>query len=414
MADVIGYTRTIEYECGSGNEYDGRLGLRVSSIFVIGFGSTLGALLPIAAARIKRFQVPATAFFVTKYFGSGVIIATAFIHLLSPASAALNSPCLTGGFTQYDWAMGVVLITIFAMFFIELMAARCDVFGSHTHDHNKHVNNQDPEVLRSIKISNRRQEKRDESTPRATQTPRTSDHVEIENSQSQLVVPGYLQRPSHSDTSESSSVNEVELHQERSRVCQSVPGRPNDFSYPPRGQDHLSHNRDHDINDDHFAAQMTGIFILEFGVIFHSIFIGLTLAVAGHNFVVLYIVLTFHQTFEGLGLGVRLATADWPPKKYWMPWLLGVAYGFATPIAIAVGIGLRAGLAPGSNRTMEINGVFDAISAGILIYTGLVELMAHEFMFNHEMRKAKMSMVMLAFGCMCQGAGLMALLGKWA
>lgn len=28
--------------CGGGNEYDGRLGVRISSIFVIGFGSMLG------------------------------------------------------------------------------------------------------------------------------------------------------------------------------------------------------------------------------------------------------------------------------------------------------------------------------------------------------------------------------------
>lgn len=44
MADVIGYTYTVEYECGSGNDYNGRLGLRISSIFVIGFGSLLGML----------------------------------------------------------------------------------------------------------------------------------------------------------------------------------------------------------------------------------------------------------------------------------------------------------------------------------------------------------------------------------
>lgn len=39
----IGQSYTVTYECESGNEYDGRLGLRVSSIFVIGFGSLCGA-----------------------------------------------------------------------------------------------------------------------------------------------------------------------------------------------------------------------------------------------------------------------------------------------------------------------------------------------------------------------------------
>jgi solute carrier family 39 (zinc transporter), member 1/2/3 len=194
----------------------------------------------------------------------------------------------------------------------------------------------------------------------------------------------------------------------------TVRGRGDDFSYPPGGESHLGHQRDHLSDDDHFAAQMTALFILEFGVIFHSIFIGLTLAVAGSNFNILYIVLTFHQTFEGLGLGSRLATADWRKKKEWLPWVLGAAYGFTTPVAIAIGLGVQMSLAPGSKKMMIVNGIFDSISAGILIYTGLVELMAHEFMFNPEMRKSSIKVMVSAFLCMCLGAGLMALLGKWA
>jgi zinc transporter 1/2/3 len=61
-----------------------------------------------------------------------------------------------------------------------------------------------------------------------------------------------------------------------------------------------------------------------------------------------------------------------------------------------------------------VNGVFDSISAGILIYTALVELMAHEFMFSNSMRKAPIRDVLLAFILLCLGAALMALLGKWA
>jgi solute carrier family 39 (zinc transporter), member 1/2/3 len=53
---------------------------------------------------------------------------------LAPASDALTSPCLSGPITEYDWAEGIALITIFLMFFIELMAARFDVFGEQAHD----------------------------------------------------------------------------------------------------------------------------------------------------------------------------------------------------------------------------------------------------------------------------------------
>lgn len=421
MADVIGQTYTIEYECGSGNEYDGRLGLRISSIFVIGFGSMLGALLPIALSRTKRMRVPALAFFIAKYFGSGVIVATAFIHLLSPANALLNSPCLTGSVKDYDWAQGIVLMTIFLMFFIELMAARFDVFGtSHNHGHG-HGQARDPEILDGPTGSVRQSEKHESAkykTRTASSSPKRSqmEPDSSDSSQAQLFPPSKdSQTRPNSESTEATNLAKPNSRRDHSKDRRkSVPGRPNDFSYPPGGDDHLSHDRDHDINDDHFAAQMTGIFILEFGVLFHSVFIGLTLAVAGSEFIVLYIVLALHQTLEGLGLGVRLATTAWPSKKQWMPWILGTAYGLSTPTAIGLGLAVRTNLAPGSQRTMIINGVFDAISAGILIYTGLVELMAHEFMFNHEMRKSSMKMMLLAFGCMCIGAGLMAVLGRWA
>jgi len=187
------------------------------------------------------------------------------------------------------------------------------------------------------------------------------------------------------------------------------------------GTDHLGHLRTHrsneDVRDDweergivpeSYAAQMTAIFILEFGVIFHSVFVGLTLAVAGDEFKTLYVVLVFHQTFEGLGLGSRLSSIPWPKSKRWTPYVLGLGYALSTPIAIAIGLGVRYSYAPGSPTAIIINGVFDSISAGILIYTGLVELMAHEFMFSPSMQKASIKTVLSALGMMWLGAGKLA------
>ncbi len=81
---------------------------------------------------------------------------------------------------------------------------------------------------------------------------------------------------------------------------------------------------------------------------------------------------------------------------------------------MAIGLGVMQSLADNAARSQLVNGVFDAISAGILLYTGLVELLAHEFMFNNEMRLASLRVQMCAFSCVAAGAGLMALLGKWA
>ena len=340
--------------CNTGNDYDGRMGLRISAIFVILVGSMFGAVFPVLSNNFKGTHIPGWAFFIAKYFGSGVIVATAFIHLLGPAEEALTNDCLTGPITEYSWVEGIILMTIVVLFFVEMMVMRYGRFGTgHGHGHSHGEEDDD-----------------DQSQP-----------------------------PSPPDTLDSG-----------------------DHKNHIPGEDHLGHSREHhdpesaqkhaEIED--YLAQLTSIFILEFGIIFHSVFIGLTLAVSGSEFTTLYIVLVFHQTFEGLGLGSRLAETPWPRSKRHTPYVMGIAYGLSTPIAIAIGLGVRKTYPPEGRTTLIVNGVFDSISAGILIYTALVELMAHEFMFSTSMRKAPIRTVLAAFGLLCLGALLMALLGKWA
>ena len=329
--------------CETGNEYDGRMGLRISSIFVILVGSTFGALFPILARNFQNSKVPGWAFFITKYFGSGVIIATAFIHLLAPAEEALRNECLTGPITGYPWAEGIILMTVVVLFFAEMMVVRYARFGV------------------------------------------------------------------------------AHAHEFKDACCSSDTGPVDRKSHIP-SEDHLGHSREHRDTEmgergrslEEYTSQLISVFILEFGIIFHSVFIGLTLSVSGEEFTTLYIVLVFHQTFEGLGLGSRLAIIPWPGSKRWTPYLLGLGYGVSTPIAIAIGLGVRKSYPPEGYTTLVVNGVFDAISAGILIYTGLIELMAHEFMFSTSMHRAPIKNVLSAFSLLCLGALLMALLGKWA
>ncbi|KAF4231169.1 hypothetical protein CNMCM8980_005105 [Aspergillus fumigatiaffinis] len=335
--------------CDTANDYDGRLGLRISSIFVILVGSVIGAVFPIVMRHTKS-QTAASfwAFFIAKYFGSGVIIATAFIHLLAPAEEALRNSCLTGPITEYSWVEGITLMTIVLMLFLELMATRYLHFDQ-TH--------------------------KDDAEDCGQNRTNTAED---------------------SDAEERNQVVSDDIHS----------GQP--------GGHHNAGLSEAAISRDTYATQLTSIFILEFGIVFHSVFIGLTLAVSGSEFTTLYIVIVFHQTFEGLGLGSRLATFPWPPSKQMTPYILGFAYGLSTPIAIAIGLGVRKTYPPEGRTTLIVNGVFDSISAGILIYVGLVELIAHEFLFTTSMREGPNRRALAAFLLLCLGAALMALLGKWA
>ncbi|KAJ4292106.1 low-affinity Zn(2+) transporter zrt2 [Collariella sp. IMI 366227] len=254
--------------------------LRIASIFIIFVGSAVGALLPIVLARSARMRVPKLCFFVAKYFGTGVILATAWMHLLSPASDNLRDECLADILPDYDWAMAIGLMTVMVMFLLEIVVSRFDFgFGS-AHGHSHAETHDDPEAKASPHHHHH------PSNPPPKPNPKT--------------------HPPLPDPS---------LHQRRQLFLPArIPILPNDVSYPG-GTDHLGHNREHTEGDAHstYAAQITALFILEFGVIFHSVFIGLTLAVTD-NFIVLFIVLVFHQTFEGLGLGARLAMARWPER----------------------------------------------------------------------------------------------------
>jgi zinc transporter 1/2/3 len=139
----------------------------------------------------------------------------------------------------------------------------------------------------------------------------------------------------------------------------------------------------------------------------------MNLGVVGSEFSTLYPVLVFHQSFEGLGIGARLSTIPFPRSKAWMPWALCALYGLTTPVSIAIGLGVRTTYMPESKVSMIVQGVLNAISAGFLIYSGLVELLAKDFLFDAERTKqlGRLSfMVVYVF----LGAATMAVIGYWA
>ncbi|EIW65946.1 hypothetical protein TREMEDRAFT_41167 [Tremella mesenterica DSM 1558] len=336
-----------------------RTGLRIGSIFIILVTSLIGTCLPIFL-RSSSF-VPRWAFEFAKFFGSGVIIATAFIHLLAPAFDELGSECLSGTWTEYDWAPAFAMLAVYCIFFAEVAAYRIgsaklaklniqyntsgphDEF--HTHPSNIHEHSTSPQ---NVKIN----------------SPRVEKNLDVENGLSTET------------SSESDTVNQMASKSEA-------------------------------------VAQLIAVAVLEFGVILHSIIIGLTLAV-NDQFTILFIVIIFHQMFEGLGLGSRLSALILPRSVAWSRYAAAVLYSICTPIGVAVGLGVRESYNGNGIAANITSGILDALSAGILLYTGLVELLGHEILFNPRMMKSSNLRLTYIFVCILLGSGLMALLGRWA
>jgi len=89
-------------------------------------------------------------------------------------------------------------------------------------------------------------------------------------------------------------------------------------------------------------------------------------------FLFLTLSLSVSIRFEGLGLGTRLAFLPLPKRLNWVPFVAGIFYAFMTPIGMAIGLGVRTTYNPDGKTASIVTGILDAISAGILLYTGLV------------------------------------------
>ncbi|MCJ1373117.1 hypothetical protein MMC20_004344 [Loxospora ochrophaea] len=155
--------------------------------------------------------------------------------------------------------------------------------------------------------------------------------------------------------------------------------------------------------------------LLEAGILFHSIFIGMALSVAiGTPFVVLLIAISFHQTFEGLALGSRIAAITIFPPSSPKPWLMALAYGTTTPIGQAIGLAVHGLYDPAGQTGLLMVGATNAVSSGLLLFAGLVELLAEDFLSDASYETLKGKRRLQACGAVVGGALLMALVGAWA
>ncbi|KAJ2688201.1 hypothetical protein IWW39_002401 [Coemansia spiralis] len=107
---------------GIGSEWDNDW--HIAALFIIIGTSALGVFLPIISQTSRGLGsglgVPVFAIQLGQFFGSGVIISTAFIHLFPAAYSALTNPCLGAFSDRYGaWASLIAMATVFTMHSVE-------------------------------------------------------------------------------------------------------------------------------------------------------------------------------------------------------------------------------------------------------------------------------------------------------
>lgn len=142
--------------------------------------------------------------------------------------------------------------------------------------------------------------------------------------------------------------------------------------------------------------------------------IGLTLVVAGDSFfTTLFIVILFHQMFEGIALGACIAQLS--PQKASMrsKLVMAAAYAFITPVGMGIGIGVLDQFNGNDPSTIVAIGTLDALSAGVLAWVGIVEMLARDWLHG-SLLNSHLVHTGLAMFALVTGMVLMSLLGKWA
>jgi hypothetical protein len=198
---------------------------------------------------------------------------------------------------------------------------------------------------------------------------------------------------------------------------------PDESSQLDEPHHHRSQASDHHLQNQFGSSQQNAqkkllqCLLLEAGILFHSIFIGMALSVAtGTSFVVLLVAISFHQTFEGFALGSRIASLipSLFPAASPKPWLMAFAYGTTTPIGQVIGLGLHNLYDPGSATGLLMVGMTNAFSSGLLLFAGLVEILAEDFLSDRSYEVLKGRSRLEACLAVASGAMLMALVGAFA
>ncbi|KAF1912662.1 Zinc/iron permease [Ampelomyces quisqualis] len=408
--------------------------LHVFALVLILTLSTAACSFPVIVKRFPGVPVPHQFLFLSRHFGTGVLIATAFVHLLPTAFESLTDPCLPRFWNKgYSAMPGLIAMTsVFVVVGIEMAFASRGAGHVHSTDYeNLRPGNQGAVPRSTHKRSHSYGRYNNGSLSANGHVPAivlhdvgSSDNLLAGRSPSLAspmtpVIPDATHRAAR-DSMDSDNDSGLDLRPEELGP-RDVEDEEDDSQLLPRAHPRKQaplprdHSTDHpEMTEAQNQKQLLQCLLLEAGILFHSIFIGMALSVAtGTSFAVLLVAISFHQTFEGFALGSRISAIPFPAGSL-KPWLMALAYGTTTPIGQAIGLAIHTLYDPASEIGLLTVGFMNAISSGLLLFAGLVELLAEDFLSDGSYVTLRGKRRLQACASVVGGAGLMALVGAWA
>ncbi|KAH7363500.1 zinc-regulated transporter 2 [Plectosphaerella cucumerina] len=421
-------------QCGSGKRGSYDTTLHVGALVLILCLSTISCGIPLLPRRSSSGRLQKRIVFYCQHFGTGVLLATAFVHLLPTAFLSLTDPCLPYLFNEGFPPMAGLVAMLAALTVVGLEQYLATRGAGHSHKHHYHFWDNDSEDFAGAAHKNARLPPTAAAGEGAVMNGglaarrlgghRPSD-IALENAEA---TDGLMAgaSPLHSgraspappsfkvdgpeDGDSDSDLDMLELD------TYPINGHGNGHSAggPSRRKPPQTPTTPAPVSPEEQARLLRQCVMLEGGILFHSIFIGMAISVAtGSTFIVFLIAISFHQTFEGLALGSRIAAIQLPSHSA-RPWLMVLAFGATTPIGQAIGLIVHNMYDPLSQTGLLMVGFMNSISSGLLLFAGLVQLLSEDFLTDKSYSTLTGAKRWRAYASVVSGAILMAVVGGFA
>uniref|UniRef100_A0A0E0EJ58 Zinc transporter n=1 Tax=Oryza meridionalis TaxID=40149 RepID=A0A0E0EJ58_9ORYZ len=365
-------TSAAGYECGNaaapavaGEDARGALRLKFVAIASILAAGAAGVLVPVLGRSFAALRPDGDVFFAVKAFAAGVILATGMVHILPAAFDALASPCGGGRGGGFPFAGLVAMAAAMATMMIDSVAA-----GYYRRSHFK--------------------------KPRPVDDPADAAHG------------GARAAGDEEGGAEHAGHVHVHTHATHGHAHGHVHSHGHGHSH---GSAPAAATSPEDASVAETIRHRVVSQVLELGILVHSVIIGVSLGASLRPSTIRPLVgaLSFHQFFEGIGLGGCIVQANFKAKA---TVIMATFFSLTAPVGIALGIAISSSYSKHSSTALVVEGVFNSAAAGILIYMSLVDLLAADF--NNPKLQTNTKLQLAVYLALFLGAGMMSLLAIWA
>ncbi|KAK6912821.1 Zinc/iron permease, partial [Dillenia turbinata] len=349
----------LEASCRDESEASVLKFIAIASILTAGI---IGIAIPLVGKKRKFLKTDGNLFYAAKAFAAGVILATGFVHMLTDGSDALTDSCLPA------WPWQKFPFAGFFTMMASLATLLVDFLGTQLYQKKQEKKKMTKNYGTNVVVNEHGSEivTVDEREEAMLAKSRNGNKVFGEEEGGGMHIVGIRAHAAHHRHS----------HPHGKHGCNGgLEEEEEEEEVGHAGHVHHFGGGDVDGGVRHVVVSQ----VLELGIVSHSVIIGLSLGVSQSPCTIrpLIAALSFHQFFEGFALGGCISQAQFKTRS---ATIMACFFAITTPIGISVGMGVSSFYNPNSARALIIEGTLDCLSAGILIYMALVDLIAADFM----------------------------------